>query len=234
MADATKEAEQVKDRASEHGQEVAQHASENAQAVKETAKQQASMVADQAIDHGRNVLADLRGELSGHADTQASRASRSLRDLSSELDQMVGSSSGQGPAHDLVREVADRTGRVAERLDRDGVNGVLEDVQRFARRRPGLFLLAAAGTGFAVGRLVRNTDLDRLKEAAGADRDPGTGQHGTDVSAVGGSDGPSPSLPGSPGPDPALPGATSGSAPGRHTPGEVAPLRGSPDTVNPS
>jgi len=32
---------------------------------------------------------------------------------------------------------------------------VLEDVRRFARRRPGAFLLAAGATGFAFGRAVR-------------------------------------------------------------------------------
>lgn len=169
MAEVTDQAKQVTDQAGQKSQEVAGHATDQAKAVTETAKQQASVVADQALDHGRNMLGDLRSELGEHGDRQAGRASEALRGISSEFEQMVGASNGQGPAHDLVREAANRAGSLASRLDEGGVNGVLDDVQRFARRRPGLFLLAAAGTGFAVGRLARNTDLSRLKEAAKPD-----------------------------------------------------------------
>jgi hypothetical protein len=40
-------------------------------------------------------------------------------------------------------------------MDQRGVEGVLDDVRSFARRRPGVFLLGAGIAGFAVGRLVR-------------------------------------------------------------------------------
>ncbi len=169
MAEVTDQAKQVTDQAGQKSQEVAGHATEQAKAVTETAKQQASAVADQALDHGRNVLSDLRSELGEHGDRQAGRASEALRAISGEFDQMVGASDGHGPAHDLVREAANRAGSLASRLDEGGVNGVLDDVQRFARRRPGLFLLGAAGAGLVVGRLARNTDLSRLKEAAKPD-----------------------------------------------------------------
>ena len=36
-----------------------------------------------------------------------------------------------------------------------GPDGVIQDVRRFARRRPGMFLLAAGVTGFAIGRIVK-------------------------------------------------------------------------------
>ena len=44
----------------------------------------------------------------------------------------------------------------ASRLEDRGIEGVVDDVARFARRRPGVFLLAAAGAGFVVGRFVRS------------------------------------------------------------------------------
>ena len=45
--------------------------------------------------------------------------------------------------------------RLASRMEQGGAQGVVEDVTRFARRRPGAFLAGAAGVGFVVGRLVR-------------------------------------------------------------------------------
>ena len=46
--------------------------------------------------------------------------------------------------------------RSPSRLEDRGIEGVVDDVSRFARRRPGVFLLAAAGAGFVVGRFVRS------------------------------------------------------------------------------
>jgi hypothetical protein len=43
----------------------------------------------------------------------------------------------------------------AERLESGGLEGVLRDVSSYARRRPGMFLLSAAGVGFLAGRLTR-------------------------------------------------------------------------------
>jgi hypothetical protein len=37
-----------------------------------------------------------------------------------------------------------------------GYDGMVEDAQRLARRRPGVFLAGAAVAGFAIGRLLRS------------------------------------------------------------------------------
>jgi hypothetical protein len=42
---------------------------------------------------------------------------------------------------------------MADYLDRHGPEGVLREVQDFARRRPGAFLATALAAGFVVGRL---------------------------------------------------------------------------------
>jgi len=39
------------------------------------------------------------------------------------------------------------------------------DVSRWARQNPGLFLLAAAGTGFVLGRVFRSVDTKGVAEA---------------------------------------------------------------------
>jgi hypothetical protein len=56
---------------------------------------------------------------------------------------------------------ADRVYSVAEDFQVRGVSGVLEDVQSFARRRPGAFLLGAAVIGFGVGRYVKAEAAER-------------------------------------------------------------------------
>jgi hypothetical protein len=58
---------------------------------------------------------------------------------------------------------------VAERLESGGLEGALSDLQGFARRRPGVFLLGAAAAGFAVARLVRGA------QAANGDGSSGSG-----------------------------------------------------------
>jgi len=54
-----------------------------------------------------------------------------------------------------VTELQHRLGAVADRLQAGGVDGVLRDTGEFARRRPLVFLVACAGAGFVLGRMVR-------------------------------------------------------------------------------
>jgi hypothetical protein len=60
-----------------------------------------------------------------------------------------------GNVADYVRRAGDQVGRVADHLEQRGVDGVVNDVQDFARRRPGAFLLGCATAGFVTGRLLR-------------------------------------------------------------------------------
>jgi len=43
--------------------------------------------------------------------------------------------------------------------DERGLEGTVEDLRQFARRRPGLFLMGAAVAGFAVSRLGRGLQV---------------------------------------------------------------------------
>jgi len=52
-----------------------------------------------------------------------------------------------------VSRIADSGRGVADYLSRRGPGGVLDQVQDFARRRPGAFLATALAAGFVVGRL---------------------------------------------------------------------------------
>ena len=60
-----------------------------------------------------------------------------------------------GVATELARQGAGRTHDLATWLEDREPHEVLQELQTFARRRPGRFLLAAAGAGLLAGRLTR-------------------------------------------------------------------------------
>jgi hypothetical protein len=60
-----------------------------------------------------------------------------------------------GVASDVVRQAASRVSDVAGWLENREPAELLEDVKRFARRQPGLFIAIAAGAGFVAGRLTK-------------------------------------------------------------------------------
>jgi hypothetical protein len=72
--------------------------------------------------------------------------------MADHLDEMRGDRQ-DSPAAAVVSRVADSGRQMADYLDRHGPEGVLREVQDFARRRPGAFLATALAAGFVVGRL---------------------------------------------------------------------------------
>src|SRR4029079_19197388 len=98
-------------------------------------------------------------------------------------DQLNGLLSGQppedGPVRDYVEEAASKVNQVAQRVQQRGFDGVVQDVERFARRRPGVFLLGAAAAGAVVGRVLRGAKADSQSNGsaspAWASGAPGTG-----------------------------------------------------------
>ncbi|TPV47490.1 hypothetical protein FJ661_20630, partial [Pseudarthrobacter phenanthrenivorans] len=61
----------------------------------------------------------------------------------------------QGVASDLIRQAAQRSESIASWLENKQPGDLLGEVQRFARNKPGTFLLLAAGAGVLAGRLTR-------------------------------------------------------------------------------
>ena len=78
---------------------------------------------------------------------------------------------GSGLAAGVAAEVADRARSLSRQLDQREPSEILDDVRRFARQRPGTFLLGALAAGVVVGRLLRGTK-DAV-EAAEAEEPPG-------------------------------------------------------------
>jgi hypothetical protein len=123
--------------------------------------------------------------VSDQAGTQQRRLAGGLSTTGQQLTQMASSSQEQSFATDLVRAVGERVGDVGQWLEGRGPDELLDEVRRFARRRPGTFLLVAAGAGIVLGRLTRG-----LKDASSDDtsfstsRAASSGTYPTRVSAV--------------------------------------------------
>lgn len=136
--------------------------------VKDTAAEQAQRVAGEAKTQARNVAGEVKDRLGQQARTQNDRLVGSIRQTADQLDEMRGDR-GDSPAAAVVSRVADGGRQLADYLDRHGPEGVLQEVQDFARRRPGAFLATALAAGFVVGRLgksVVKADPDAGKPAA--------------------------------------------------------------------
>jgi hypothetical protein len=123
--------------------------------VKETAKEQAQRVGEEAKTQARNIASDVRDKVGEQARTQNDKLVGSIRQTADHLDEMRGDRP-DSPAATVVSRVADGGRQLADYLDRNGPEGVLQEVQDFARRRPGAFLATALVAGFVVGRLGKS------------------------------------------------------------------------------
>jgi hypothetical protein len=131
------------------------------------AKEQAAQVAGSATERMSEVMGSARSELRERAKTEAGNVGSSLSSIAEELRAMgQASSENGGMTSGLVSSLADQVDRGAQRLSDGDLDQVLEDVKRFARNRPGAFLLGAAGAGFLVGRLLKAADLKEVGQAA--------------------------------------------------------------------
>jgi hypothetical protein len=124
--------------------------------VADTAKQEARGVASEAKYQVRNLADRVGSEVRSQASTQQHRAAGGIRDVGSQFSEMAATSGRSGVARDLVETVGSRADSVAAWLDQREPQDLLDEVKRFARRRPGVFLAIAAGAGVVIGRLTRS------------------------------------------------------------------------------
>jgi uncharacterized protein YjbJ (UPF0337 family) len=120
--------------------------------VKDTAKEQAQRVGSEARTQVRNVASDVRDRVGQQARTQNDKLVSGIRQAADQLQEMRGDRQ-DSPAATVVSRIADSGRQFADYLDHHGPEGVLREVQDFARRRPGAFLATALAAGFVVGRL---------------------------------------------------------------------------------
>jgi hypothetical protein len=140
--------------------------------VKDTAKEQAQRVGAETKAQVRNVASDVRDRVGEQARTQNGKLVGTIRQTADQLDEMRGDRA-DSPAATVVSRVADSGRQLADYLDQNGPEGVLREVQDFARRRPVAFIATALATGFVVGRLG--------KSVAKADPSAGAGKPAEDA-----------------------------------------------------
>lgn len=120
--------------------------------VKDTAKEQAQRVTSEARTQVRNVASDVRDRMGQQARSSNDKLVSGIRQAADQLEEMRGDRQ-DSPAATVVSRIADSGRQFADYLDHHGPEGVLREVQDFARRRPGAFLASALAAGFVVGRL---------------------------------------------------------------------------------
>ncbi|VXC33567.1 hypothetical protein [Arthrobacter sp. 8AJ] len=166
--------------AREQASNVAGEAASAAQGVAQTAKEEAANVAHEAKANAQDLLHQAKSGLTSQAGTQQQKAAEGIRNISTQLHSMANAPDQQGMAGDLVRQAAERTSSMATWLENREPGDLLNEVQRFARNRPGTFLLLAAGAGVLAGRLTRGLTAgapETSGQAAGSNAAQGSGQH---------------------------------------------------------
>ncbi|MEU8818498.1 hypothetical protein [Actinoplanes sp. NPDC048796] len=173
----------AKEKAKEVASQTGHAAGEAAADVKDTAKQQARRVGSEAKAQASNLASDVKSKVNEQARSQNDRLVGSIRDTADQLDQMRGDR-GDTPAAQVVTRIADGGRQFADYLDRNGPEGVLREVQDFARRRPGAFLATALAAGFVVGRLGKSVaKAESSSDAAKPTSDSFVSGSGADTTA---------------------------------------------------
>ena len=154
MASAAKqEGAVVAHSATDAGKQVVSAVSDRTAAVADTAKAQLHTMADQA-----------KQEFRTQAETQGGQVINGLRTLTTQVGALAeGRTQESGQLGSMLGDAQHKLQRYVTSLEDRGPQGLVDDVTRFARQRPGAFLLGAGVAGFAIGRIVRG--------AAAAERD---------------------------------------------------------------
>lgn len=164
--------------AKERAQETASTAADEGRKVAGVAKEQTAQVAAEAAGAAKNVASDVMKNVSDAAreqgGTQRDKLVGTLSTLTDDLSSMA-DQAPSGLAGDLARQEADQARSLTSRLENRDPGEILDDVRRFARQRPGVFLLGALAAGVVTGRLLAGArDGIAGAEAAGPSTSPGT------------------------------------------------------------
>jgi hypothetical protein len=171
------EAAAVKDTAVDAGKQVAS-----------TAKDEAANVASEAKYQAKSLLSTATSEVQNQASTQQGRLASTLRGYTDELQGISQGNAPSGVVGDLLQQAASKGSQIAQWLEDREPGDVLEELRRYARRRPVMFLAFCGLAGVVAGRITRgavaaNTSVDSPSPARAADYDYSTTGTGYEQSA---------------------------------------------------
>jgi uncharacterized protein YjbJ (UPF0337 family) len=150
------EAGKLADTATGQTRDVAATAKGAVTEVAGTAREQAGEVVNTATSHAQDLLGQAKDAFGTESDELVKRLAVNIRRLAGDLANMADLKGTPGsPANTIVSEVGERAGGLASLLESRGTQGLIAEAQSYARRRPGVFLLGAAGAGLFAGRLTR-------------------------------------------------------------------------------
>jgi hypothetical protein len=140
----------------EESKRTAPSAGEQARYIAGAVREEALDVVGTAKEEGRNVVHETRNQLREQAAAETARVADGLRNLGAQMQALAeGRAEEAGDAREYARQAASTVQGWAGRVESRGIQGLTEDMEHFARRRPGVFLAGAAAAGFVLGRFLR-------------------------------------------------------------------------------
>lgn len=208
-------------RAQQQAGEVAAVVGERARGVVGTVQDQAAGLGQEAVEQARDLLGEVRDRVRAQVDNRFTELGARLRAVADGGDALQrGRPEEAGAAGEWVGAASQQVRSIADALDRRGVDGSLQQLREYGRRRPGMFLAGAALAGFGVARLLRS--------GAAGGASSGSGASGSVTSSA------QPGVTGARGRDPELPWPGAGaSAPAVDEPTRLGtpPVRSGPGVV---
>lgn len=144
--------QQIKDQTRAVG-ETAVHAGGD---VVQSAKEQGREVVAETGRQARQLYGQVRSEVTDQARTQQKRIADGLYSVANEAARIADRGGESGPATQIVREASGRIIQAGHWLEVREPGHVLDELKTYARRHPGVFLLAAGVLGVVAGRLAKN------------------------------------------------------------------------------
>jgi uncharacterized protein YjbJ (UPF0337 family) len=150
--------------AKERAQQVAGSAAEQGQHVAGVAQEHAKKITGEAKDQARGLIDEASSQIDEQSRIQKTKLAETLRGFGEDLERMSGQDSdgseesaneGGDMARQLVQQAAHQAQDLAGHLENREPQELLDDVRRFARQKPGTFILGALVAGVVVGRLTR-------------------------------------------------------------------------------
>jgi uncharacterized protein YjbJ (UPF0337 family) len=182
----TSESSSTTDTAKNEAKNVKDAAADATSQVAGTAKEQAGQVVSDVRQQTRQLADQTRSQLTSQASDQQHKAVSQIRSVGDELRSLASGEGGQsGIVSQLAHEGADLTQKVADFVEQREPAELVDEVRRYARRKPGTFLIGAALAGVVVGRLTRGVMANRSddSDSSGSRGNLGSGYTGVTPSS---------------------------------------------------
>lgn len=127
-----------------------------AQQVASTAKGELGNVTSEVGSQAKNLVDQARVQVREQVSSQQSRLAEGVHSIAKELGSMGSGGDSPGVVADLAQQASQKVGAIGHWLENREPADLLDEARRYARRKPGMFLMGSALLGAVVGRLTRN------------------------------------------------------------------------------